>query len=107
MKKIKEFCKNYKKEIMVAGCVVGAVVCGMIIKKNLFKKDMIDMTGKSYISWKGDNGFMNLDRVKEILDSNSGNSETFAVVKDGAAGTDMYKCILISDDVVHPTTWFE
>ena len=97
MDKLKKFCKDHKKELIVAGCVVGAIAIGLMTKGQSNKK-FLDVTGKSYLTWyPTDNGFMSLERVKETLDANIGNSSKFAILKEGQ---DAYIGILIDNDVI-------
>ena len=97
MEKLKNFCKDHKKELIVAGCVVGAIAIGLMTKGQLNRK-FVDVTGERYLTWRPtDNGFMSLERVKETLDANIGNSSKFAILKEGQ---DAYIGILIDDGVI-------
>ena len=50
MKKIKEFIKKHPY-ITAATCLVGGTLIGITIQKKVLGKDLIDMTGKTFISW--------------------------------------------------------
>jgi phage host-nuclease inhibitor protein Gam len=99
MKNIKQFCKEHKKELILTGVVVGAVVTGLLVKGRS-KKNLIDVTGKNAITWVPGPGFMNLERVKEILDLNANNTESFAIFREPGNAMDQYTCVLLSDNVV-------
>lgn len=100
----RSFVKDHKKEILFAGCITGAVVAGVLIGKRIDKK-WIDLgkkcAGKHVIGWVPIDSFMNLERVKEILDANMNNPEPFAIFKEGP-NPDGYICIMLSDNVIIP-----
>lgn len=98
MEKLKKFCKDHKKELIVAGCVVGAIAIGLMTKGK-GKRELLDVTGQNYLTWRPGNYYMNLERVKEILDLNANNSEHFAIIR-GYKNPDVYKCIMITENVV-------
>jgi len=104
MKKIKEFYKKHEREIKLVGIGVGCVIGYKGIKsiKTDFtnrKKDIVDMTGKLYLSWPaGTAGVTDLETAKKILDINSGIDESFGIIK---RGTD-YMCVYISGEGVWP-----
>ena len=98
MKNIKEFCKKHKKEIIFTSCLVGAVVIGVLVKGQ-HKKKLIELAGKNVITWTPGNSFINLEKVKEILDLNANNSELFAIFREGP-DPNAYVCILLSDNVL-------
>jgi len=98
MKRVKEFCKNHKKELVVIGGVIVGAVVGAIIYKHLGTKS-VDYAGKNVISWTPGNTFINLERVKEILDLNANNSEMFAIFREGP-DPNAYACVLLSENVV-------
>jgi preprotein translocase subunit SecF len=94
-----EFCKKYKKELVLTGLVIGGAVIGALITKRLVTKNLIDLKGKSMISWTdNDNGFMNLEKVKEILDANANNSEAYAIFREGPS-PDEYIAIAIGKPI--------
>ena len=106
LEKTKSFVKDHQKEIVLTGCAVAGVVTGVILCKR-FDKKMVDMgktlVGKRWISWTQDgNGFMNLERVKEILDANANNSEPFAILREVQKGQDAYICLMLSENVIFP-----
>lgn len=102
MKSIKEFCKKHKKELIIGGCLLGAALVVGITKGRykINKKVLIDVTGKNSITWEPSGSFMSLEKVKDILELNTGNNESFAILKDGSVGKDSYSCILLSDNVI-------
>lgn len=101
MEKLKEFCKKHKKKLFIGSCIISGVVVGIVIDRRLLKnKRLIDITGKAAITWTPrHNGFMDLNRVREILDFNAGNSSSFAIFREGP-DPDKYVCILLSKDVI-------
>ena len=100
MKNIKTLYKENKDKIIFAGCVVGVAVIGALTYKELNTKEVVNpFAGKDVISWIPNDKFMNLGRVKEILDLNANNHESFAIFREGV-NSDDYGCILISDNVV-------
>ena len=96
--------KDHQKEIVITGCVVAGIITGVIIRKR-FDKKWVDFAkgfnGKSMISWTWKNSFIDLERVKEILDANVNNSESFAIFREGP-DPNAYVCVLLSDDVIIP-----
>ena len=99
MKNINEFCKDHKKEIVVTGLIIGGVVISALITKRIFTKNLIDLTGKDVISWTPNDKFMNLERVKEILDLNADNTSKFAIFREGLE-PNQYAVILLDDNVI-------
>jgi len=100
MKDIKIFCKEHKQKIIFVSCIVGAAVTGAIIHALISKDKLVnEFAGKSVISWVENGGFINLEEVKEILDLNANNKESFAIFREGL-NSDTYSCILISDNVI-------
>jgi hypothetical protein len=98
MSNVKEFCKKHKKGIILTGVVAGVVIGA--IAKTKFNKRFIDVAGKNWITWKsGNTGYMDLERVKEILDLNANNSEPFAIFRAPSGPTD-YTCIQLSENLV-------
>jgi hypothetical protein len=106
IKEVKDFCKKYKKEIiivgvtLVAGGTIGAVVM-KVLSDNKPKCGAVLPAGMNSISWEPNDSTINLERVKEILDLNSGNSEKFAIFKEGP-GVDSYALILLGDIITEP-----
>jgi len=109
LEKTKSFVKDHQKEIVITGCVVAGIVTGVILRKR-FDKELVDMgktlVGKRWITWVPENnGFMNSERVKEVLDANANNSEMFAIVRgyrEIQECKDAYTCLLLSDNVIMP-----
>jgi hypothetical protein len=100
MKNIKEFCKKHKKEIIFTGCIVGAVVIGVLTKEKRPTKKLIDVTGMNYITWKPKGYSITLEEIKEVLDLNANNpTAKFAVIKDSATKYG-YIGILLNDNVI-------
>jgi hypothetical protein len=103
--KIKKFWKEHKEEILIGTTIIGGTVVGVILTKKLYKAcrmnilKELNLEGKSTISWTPRDSFMNLERVKEILDLNANNSSSFAIFREGPKPED-YVCILLSKDVV-------
>lgn len=96
--KVKEFWRKHKTKICVVGgtIVVGTVIF-LITKDSKYK---LDLKGKKAITWKDeDNGFMDIERVKAILDANKDNSSRFAIFREGPNPNE-YVAIMMSDDVV-------
>jgi preprotein translocase subunit SecF len=95
---VKEFWRKHKKRIFIVGgtIVVGTVVF-LITKDSKYKLNFKD---KKVIWWKDeDNSFMDIERVKAILDANKDNSSSFAIFREGPNPNE-YVTILLSDDVV-------
>ena len=99
MKNIKQIWKDHKTELAIAGCMVGAVI-GLIVLHKVGTKKVVDCTGKNVISWKPENNFMNLERVKTLLDLNANNAESFAIFREGPNPMD-YVFITLSDKVIN------
>lgn len=99
MNKFKTFCKEHEKEIYFIGGVTIAVVVGTILIKRS-GRTMIDITGKQAITWPNeDKTFMNLERVKEILELNKNNSSKFAIFREGS-DPEKYVAIVMSDGFI-------
>ena len=100
MKSMKEFCKDHKNKFIVAGYVVSVAIIGALVYKQSTTKEVISpYEGMNVLSWIPTTAFMDLERVKEILDLNANNVESFAIFKEGI-DPDVYNCILISDNVI-------
>lgn len=100
MNKLKTFYKNNKQKIIIGSYVVGGSIIGMLTYKLVRLSKVEDpYEGKDVISWTQTNNFINIDKVKEILDLNASNSESFAIFRDGSNSED-YTCLLISNNVV-------
>jgi len=100
MKNIKEFCKKHKKKILFTGCIVGAAIIGGVVRGKFVNKEVMDLSGgKCGITWKPVGTFMDLEKVKEILDLNANNSEMFAIIKENGTPND-YSCVLLSNEVI-------
>jgi len=98
--KIKDFCKQHKKVLIITGSVIGVTIVTILMAKGIIKdKKMIDLTGESVIHWKPENKFMNLESVKEILDLNADNASQFAIFREGPNPAD-YVCIVLSEGFV-------
>jgi hypothetical protein len=96
MKKLKDFCKKHKGEIILTGCLAGAIVYGFIVRGQL-KKEILKYAGQSLIGWKPNGSFFKLEEVKEILDLNADNQAgLFAVVREGHLGKDVYSVIRLN-----------
>ena len=98
--KVKEFWRKHKTRICIIGgiIVVGTVVF-LITKDSKYK---LNTKGKKGILWNDvDNGFMDIERVKELLEANKDNSSSFAIFREGPNPTE-YAAVLLSDDVVIP-----
>lgn len=95
---VKEFWRKNKKRIFIVGgtIVVGTVVF-LITKDSKYKLNFKD---KKVIWWKDeDNSFMDIERVKAILDANKDNSSQFAIFREGPNPNE-YVTIVLSDDFV-------
>lgn len=100
MKNIKTFYKENKQKIVVGSYIVGAAVIGALAYA-LSEATKVDNYYKSrdVISWEPKGRFINLEQVKNVLDLNADNSESFAIFREGSE-SDAYSCILISDNVI-------
>jgi len=100
MKDIKTFCKENKNKLISVGCIVGVAIIGAVIYTKTDKEEVVNpYAGKDVISWTPEDKFMNLERVKEIIDLNANNSESYAIFKEGV-NTDEYSCISLSDGLI-------
>jgi hypothetical protein len=104
--KAKTFVKEHKKEIMCAGCVVGAIIGGVVIGKHINKTFVEygkEVAGKKVIMWNPskDHGFMSLERVKNFMEANAGNAAPYAVFREGP-DPDAFVCILLDDKAIIP-----
>lgn len=96
--KVKEFWRRHKTRICIIGgtIVVGTVVF-LITKDSKYRPNL---KGKKGIFWDDvDHGFMDIEKVKAILDANKDNSSKFAIFREGPNPNE-YVTILLSDDVV-------
>ena len=95
---VKEFWRKNKKRIFIIG---GTIVVGTVVF--LISKESVhwlNTKGKKGILWKDeDNSFMDIERVKAVLDANKDNSSRFAIFREGPNPNE-YVTILLSDDVV-------
>lgn len=92
MKKIKEFIKKHPY-ITAATCLVGGTLIGITIQKKVLGKDLIDMTGKTFISWVDSGKRNSFKSAKEALALNNDNQSMFAIVK---YGPDKYQGVALS-----------
>jgi hypothetical protein len=101
IKEVKNFCKKYKKELIVGGLIiVGGGVIGSIAQQIISKKKGFTVPdGMTTIYWKPNNSFINLEKVKEVLDLNVNNNESFAIFREGP-NSEAYTLVLLSDNVV-------
>lgn len=100
MKSIKTFCKENKNKIIFVGVMLGSAVIGALAYKQTKVKEVSDpYAGQNVISWTPEDKFMNLERVKEILDLNANNTEQFAIFREGTE-LDSYGCVLLSGNVI-------
>lgn len=101
MKSLKEFCKKHKKGIIITSCLVSATAIVVFTKGKHGKKMLLDVTGKTWITWEPNGNFIKLEKVKEILELNADNNSLYAIVKEGGVGKDVYSCILLNgSDVI-------
>ena len=105
--KTKRFVKDHKYEIIAGATIAAAgIAVGMAIGKNA-NKDLVELglcyQGKNSISWvpNANAGFMDLERVKTVLDANADNTSCFVIFREGLKSED-YTLIMMSDDVVIP-----
>lgn len=106
MKNIKQIWNDHKLGIVAGIGIVTSVVIGIIavaiISKQEYNNETKRLTeGKNVISWKPEGKFIDLEKVKTILDFNEHNSSSFAIFREGL-DPKAYTCILLSDDVVLP-----
>jgi len=101
MKNIKTLYKDHKQKIILGSKIVGVAVIGAIAYTLGSKRKVEDLhEGKDMLWWTPTNNFINLEKVKEVLDLNANNSESFAIFRNGELEIDRYACILISDNVI-------
>lgn len=105
MGKVKEFYNQNKKVILLTGCcILGSTIVVGVVKYKLKKRSLVDMKGSNIIMWKSEpdgDKFINLERVKEILDANAETKGSFAIFREGL-DPDKYACILLDGNVVVP-----
>lgn len=99
MKNIKQIWKDHKTEIVIGGLLLTGVIISIVVASKIGTKNVMDLPRKNVISWTPDDKFMNLERVKELLDLNANNSESFAIFREGLISTD-YSFITLSDNIV-------
>lgn len=91
---LKEFWKKHKHKLLAGGLIIGGIAVIVAVIKGKSAKNVVDLTGKSIIYWDPQSkDFMNLERVKEILDLNATNSSGFAIFREGSNPNE-YICIL-------------
>lgn len=99
----KKFIKDHKYEIIAGATIAAAgVAVGMIISGKLNGR-LIELgkrvDGKGCLTWfESDNGFMNLDTVKAVLEANAENNSRFAIFRDGLNTPNDYICICSPKD---------
>ena len=68
MELFKRLWKEHKKEIVISGLVVVGAVAGYIIATKRMSKELVDLSGKSVISWDPNSGSpVSLEKVREFL----------------------------------------
>ena len=96
MELFKRLWKEHKKEIVISGLVVVGAVAGYIIATKRMSKELVDLSGKSVISWDPNSGSpVSLEKVREFLTLNSDMNSKFAIFREGA-NLDEYCIILLS-----------
>lgn len=94
MKNVKQFCKEHKKGLIFAGCVIGAAVIGGVITNNHLRKKLLDTTGKSVIYWVEHNkSRINLVDAKVLLEAQADTDALYALIKEGA---DVYNIVQLN-----------
>lgn len=98
MEKVKEFYEKNKKEIIIGGLIVGAVIATALITKHFATKGLINLTGKQSVIWDNNPklGFMKLDMAKETLEANATTSAKYALVRL-TNEPDAYQCIVLDN----------
>ena len=68
MELFKRLWKEHKKEIVISGLVVIGAITGYIIVTKRMSKELVDLSGKSVISWDPNSGSpVSLEKVREFL----------------------------------------
>lgn len=94
MKKVKEFCKKHKREIVIAGGIVLLVVA---VKHRKYVKNLEEIANHYAPRYAGNISF---DEAKKIIDLNIDNEATYAIVKEAK---DICTVVLLNDtNVVLP-----
>ena len=104
MKNIKQIWNDHKLGIVAGIGIVTSVIIGIIavavISKQEYNNETKRLTeGKNVISWEPNDNVIDLERVKELLDLNADNNETFAIFREGPNPKD-YVYLTLSDNVV-------
>lgn len=96
MELFKSLWKEHKKEVVISGLVVIGAVAGYIIATKRIPKELVDLSGKSVISWDPNSGApVSLEKVREFLTLNSDMNSKFAIFREGA-NLDEYCIILLN-----------
>lgn len=78
--KLKKVWKEHKKKILITGGVT-ILSIGTYL---LFKRKIVDLSDECIIHWKPEKDkFINLEKVKEILDRNKDNTVKYAIFREG------------------------
>ena len=100
MKKVKEFCKKHKREIVIAGGIVAIVLTAKHVKHfKALKKEIAFYNSKNRIIWNSTGKFIDIDDVKKVLDWNADIPEAlYAIVKEKG---EKYALVILNESPVN------
>lgn len=94
---IKELWKNHKKEILIGSVIVGTGIGVGIGVTKYIKSGMVDLTGLKVIAWDPADGIgVGIERVKEFLEANQGNTSKYCIFREGL-NPNQYNIIALVD----------
>ena len=99
MKKVKEFCKKHKREIVIAGGIVAIVLTAKHVKhfKSL-KKEIAFYNSQNRILWKSPGEFIDVDDVRKVVEWNADIPEAlYAIVKEKG---EKYALVILNESPV-------
>lgn len=100
MKKVKEFCKKHKREIIIAGGIVAVVLTAKHVKHfKALKKEIAFYNGQNRILWKSTGKFIDVNDVKNVVEWNADIPDAlYAIVKEKG---EKYALVILNESPVH------
>ena len=100
MKKVKEFCKKHKREIIIAGGIVAVVLTAKHIKQfKSLKKEIAFYNSQNRILWNSTGKFIDVDDAMKVLEWNTNIPEAlYAIVKEKG---EKYALVILNESPVN------
>ena len=99
MKKVKEFCKKHKREIIIVGGVATVILLSKHVKhfKSL-KREIAFYNSQNRILWKSTGKFIDVDTVKKVVEWNTDIPDAlYAIVKEKG---EKYALVILNESPV-------